>query len=105
MQQPVASRIPFAKIMVILAVTFGIALGLCGMTAVFGSSSHGSGDMFGSLAVIELIVMLLSAAGLILTAIVWAIAIIIGGSGNKGAAPPKLFDDKPGSGDQGVDKK
>jgi hypothetical protein len=72
---PLVKRIPFAKIATVLALTFGIALGLCGVT-VFVSSSIGS-RRAESLGVLELAAMILSAAGLVLTLILWVILAIV----------------------------
>jgi hypothetical protein len=75
MNERLADRVPFTKIIVVLASAFGIALGLCGLTAFATMSGHNA--LTGSLGVIELIVMLLSAAGLVLTVIAWVVVSII----------------------------
>jgi hypothetical protein len=78
MSERLADRVPFTKIIVVLASAFGIALGLCGLTAIATTSGHNAlTSVLGSLGVIELIVMLLSAAGLVLTVIAWVVLSII----------------------------
>jgi len=64
-------RINFPKIVIVLAVTFGVALGACGLTAIGGTLG---GNFAITLGLIELGVMLLSLLGLVLTLIAWAIA-------------------------------
>jgi hypothetical protein len=78
MSERLADRVPFTKIIVVLASAFGIALGLCGLTAFATMSGHNAlTSVLGSLGAIELIVMLLSAAGLVLTVIAWVVVSII----------------------------
>jgi hypothetical protein len=73
-----ASGFPFAKVIVVLVSAFGIALGLCGLTALGGFSGHNAlANALVPLAFIELAVMLLSAAGLVLTVGVWVVLSII----------------------------
>ena len=73
-----ASRFPFTKIIVVLASAFGIALGLCGLTALGSFSGHSAiANVLAPLAFIELGVILLSAAGLVLTVVVWVVLSII----------------------------
>lgn len=81
----------FPKIVIVLSVTFGVALGACGLTAAVSSTKAGA--YLVPFAVIELGIMVLSAVGLVLTAIVW---IVVATIGNRGGAEPgtiKLFDD------------
>jgi len=69
-------RINFPKIVIVLAVTFGVALGACGLTAIGLTAIGGTlgGNFAITLGLIELGVMLLSLLGLVLTLIAWAIA-------------------------------
>jgi hypothetical protein len=98
MSTPLVDRIPFAKIVVILAIAFGISLGLCGLNMVLsiGGTQRfvALGPLLGIAGVLELVVMLLSAVGLVLTCIVWVIAAAIGGFRKKDQEPQKLFEDK-----------
>jgi hypothetical protein len=57
-------NVNFPRLVTIFAVTFGLTLGACGLTALAGS-----GKLL-ALGMLELALMLLSAAGLLLTLIV-----------------------------------
>jgi len=98
-------RFPFAKIVVILAAALGIGIGLCGLDYWLAAKGIGkSTEEFGvgPLDSLSLIVMLLSAAGLALALIAWAIAAIFRSlrSGPEGDAPQKLFDSETRNDDQ-----
>jgi hypothetical protein len=91
---------PFARIVVVLACTFGVGLGLCGLNAVLslsGASVGGFGSAMGSLrgvvAIVSLAAMILSALGLVLTVIVWVVVEAFG-IGRRGSDPQTLFGDK-----------
>jgi hypothetical protein len=99
MRERLVDRIPFAKIVVGLAIIFFVSLGLCGLT--FALSSAGNNGLV-NLGIIELVAMALSAAALVLTAIVWVILIVVGSFGGKVSQPQKLFDDED---DTKLDKK
>ncbi|SRR5258708_35985422 len=87
---PLLEHINFPKIVTVLAVTFALALGACGLTVL--ASSHGGGEYAMSLAMLELAVMILSAAGLIVTVVVWVVASAFGNLGYKGSEPQRLFE-------------
>jgi lysylphosphatidylglycerol synthetase-like protein (DUF2156 family) len=71
-------RVPFVKIIVVLVCAFGIAMGLCGLTAVAAMSrNHALTSVLGPLGVIEMIVMILSAPGLVLTVVTWVVLSIV----------------------------
>ena len=93
MSKPLVKRIPFAKIVTVLAVAFGVSLGLCGLTAVFRSGMTGIQYLFASMAMIELGVMVLSAVGLLITVAVWVVLSLVGGSSRKYSEIQRLFDD------------
>jgi hypothetical protein len=88
-------RISFPKVIAVLAVALGIGVGLCGLDYWLASRGIGkSTEEFGvgPLDSISLIVMLLSALGLVITTIVWVVAAIVGGFGRNSNDPQKLFD-------------
>jgi len=93
MSERLVDRIPFAKIVAVLAVTFGVSLGLCGLTFVL-SSGGGSGGIFVGLGLLELISMALSAAGLLVTLFAWVLLTAVGSFGQNVSQPQKLFDEK-----------
>ena len=101
MNKPLVDRIPFAKIVTVLAVVFGIALGMCGLTAALSSRAMGGNggalrsiQMFViSMGVLELIALLLSAAGLLVTVVAWVVLAAVGSLSRKGTEPQRLFDD------------
>lgn len=80
--------INFKKIVIVLAASFGIALGTCGLTLI--AANHGAGGSMLPLGLIEIAVMALSLVGLLLTLVVWGIAAAIGG---RGGQTTRLFDD------------
>jgi O-antigen ligase len=93
LSEPLVDRVNFARIVTVLAVTFGISAGLCGLTAVLSSQARGSGSALIFIGALELIVMALSALGLVLTVIAWVVASIAGGGGSgKHDGPQKLFE-------------
>ena len=76
MSKPLVDQIPFAKILIIFAVSAFISLGLCGADLVFEMrmAEYGNNTMREILSVgglVGLIGILLSSAGLVLTAIFW----------------------------------
>jgi hypothetical protein len=91
MRTRLIDRIPFAKIVIGLAIAFLVSLGLCGMTFAL---SRGGSSGFANLGILELLAMALSAAGLIVTAIVWVIVAAVSSFGEKVSQPQKLFDDE-----------
>lgn len=87
---PLREHINFPKIVTVLAVTFAIALGACGLTVLV--SSHGGGEYAMPLGILELVVMVLAAAGLVVTVVVWVVASALGNIGPKGSETQRLFE-------------
>lgn len=87
---------PFAKIVVVLAVAFGVGAGLCGLSFVVASHGFKSNEEFGvdslGIAGFSLIVMVLSGGALVLAAVGWVLAAIFGGIGKGKGEPQALFD-------------
>jgi len=82
--KPLVERFPFAKTVVILAVAFLVGVGLCGMDYLLAANGIGkSTEEFrvGILDAPSLIVMALSAVGLIFTFIAWAITAVVSSFG------------------------
>jgi hypothetical protein len=78
MSERLIDRIPFAKITTVLAVVFGISLGLCGVTAILSSGGNsGSGYLFG-FGMLELVALGGSVVGLLLTLLVFVVLSIFG---------------------------
>ncbi len=73
--------------------TFGVSLGLCGLTYL-GALSGGGGGLLIGLGVLESLAMVLSAAGLVLTALLWVAHAVLGSFQSKVSQPQKLFDEK-----------
>ena len=89
-----ARRFPFAKIVVVLAVVFGIGVGLCGVGATLLARFRNLHEEFGPntfVGAIGAFALVLSAGGLVCTTTVWAAAALRGLRG-KESAPQKLFD-------------
>jgi sugar phosphate permease len=95
MSERMVDRINFAKIVTVLAIVFGISLGLCGVTAALSSTMRGGASVLVFFGIVELIAMACSAVGLVVTVIVWVLASMFGGAGagRGGDGPQKLFDD------------
>ena len=88
----------FRKIVTVLAITFGIALGLCGLNFVAVASLRGHmgrpGMVLMVTAYVELAAMILSAMGLLICLLARGITSIIARSRHGRSMPQRLFDDK-----------
>jgi hypothetical protein len=94
MSERLFDRIPFAKIVTVLAIVFGVSLGLCGVT-YFLSSDGGNGNGFlAGFGILELAAIILSAAGLALILVVFVALSIFGSFSEKVSQPQKLFDEE-----------
>jgi hypothetical protein len=98
MNERLIDRIPFAKIVTVLATVFGISLGLCGVTFVLsvgGARNRGGiGGFFVGLGILELVAIVLSAALLALTLVVLVTLSIFGSFSGKVSQPQKLFGER-----------
>jgi hypothetical protein len=86
MSEPPQNRLSFAKVAVVMATCLLVGLGLCGLDIVLGTNGIGKphGEFgVGPLDGISLVVMILSAAGLALTLILWALVAIVQGIGSE----------------------
>jgi cytochrome bd-type quinol oxidase subunit 2 len=106
LSQPLVNRIPFAKIVTVLAIVFGVALGTCGVTFVVGLATDGSANralssVVGVLAPVELIVLALSAIGLVFTLAAWVILTITANVTRRANEPQRIFDDRDGDDKKG----
>ena len=101
MSKPRGNGFPFAKIVVVFALALIVGVGLCGLDLFLGLKGigkSGPGINFGPIDILSLVVMLLSAIGLVIMLIAWALSAIIRGFGfgRDSNEPQKLFDDKDG---------
>ena len=94
MSERLIDRIPFAKIITVLAIVFGISLGLCGVTAVLSSGGNIGGSFLNGLGILVAAGILLSLAGLVLTCAVWVTLSVFGSFSEKVSQPQKLFDEE-----------
>ena len=97
MSKPIVDRIPFAKIVTVLAVAFGLGVGLCGLD--FLLASHGIGKSHeefgvGPLDGVSLATMFLSAIGLVIATILWVVLAAVGSFSRKNSEPQRLLDKK-----------
>jgi hypothetical protein len=86
MNKPLVDRIPFAKIVVGLAVAFVLGLGLCGLDFFLllrESQTHSRGFAVAPVGVASLTLQILSAIGLVVTIIVWVVLAIMASSSRK----------------------
>jgi len=101
MSERLVDRIPFAKIVTVLATVIGISLGLCGAT-FFLSRGAGSGSgVFIGLGIMELVAIGVSIAGLLLTLLVFVTLSILGAF-SKEVSQSRIFSE-PGD-DTKIDK-
>ena len=97
MTEPAVDRIPFAKIVTVLAVAFGLGIGLCWLDFLLASSGIGkSHEEFGvgPLDAVSLVVMVLSAFGLVITTFLWVVLAAVGSFSRKDSEPQRLLDKK-----------
>jgi hypothetical protein len=98
--KPLIERVNFAKIITVLAIVFGVSLGLCGLTAALNASGIiRSNEEFGDsilvgTGILELLGMAVSGVGLVVTTIVWVIASAVSPSSRRSSDPQRLFDDE-----------
>lgn len=83
-------HVNFARVVTVLVVIFGIALGACGLTLVAAKTS--AARYMAPFALLELVVIVLSAVALVLAVAVWIVVAAVGDRAH-GAGPQKLFDD------------
>jgi protein-S-isoprenylcysteine O-methyltransferase Ste14 len=83
MSKPLVDRIPFAKIVVVLAIVFVLSLGTCGLTASLSSHSGSQQNAFVVAMIAGLAGTLLAGFGLLITTVVWVIAVATGSSSRK----------------------
>jgi hypothetical protein len=97
MGKPLMSRIPFAKIVIVLVVVFVISLGLCGVTLVValgGNGAHSTvSKVLNAIAPVEMDAMLLAGVGLLVTVITWVVVAAFG-LGREQDEPQRLIDNK-----------
>jgi hypothetical protein len=97
MSKRLVERIRFAKIVVVLAVAFCLGIGLCGLDAAFMAPFRSSGEEFGPNSIVGGIgawAILLSAAGLLVTFVLWVALSLMGESSHEGTELQRLFDEK-----------
>jgi hypothetical protein len=79
-------RFSFAKLVVVMVIGLLVGAGLCGLD--FALAAHGIGKStqefgVGPLDSVSLVVMVLSAAGLVLSLAAWLLAVIFGSTGSR----------------------
>jgi len=94
MSERLVDRIPFAKIVTVLAIVFGVSLGLCGVTFALALSGGGKDNFLAGFGILELITIGVSLAGLLLTLLVFVTLSIFGSFSGKVSQPVKLFDEE-----------
>lgn len=96
MSERLVDRIPFAKIVTVLAIVFGISLGLCGVTFFLSTGGGGGGGFLIGLGMLELVALGVSMAGLLLMLLAFVTLSIFGAFGEKVSQPkivPEAGDD------------
>ena len=97
MRERLVDRIPFAKVVIVLAVAFGIGLGLCGVDIAFLDKFRSPGEEFGPntfVGGIGAIAMALSALGLVLTCVAWSVVGVVGAFEDRDSETQRLFEGK-----------
>lgn len=100
-----SNPIPFAKIITVLAVSFGVGIGICGLNLVIVVGKPGRlGGMGETLVpifgILGALVMVLSSLALVITTIVWVLVEIFRRRGATGGSDEsiRLPDDKDDAG-------
>jgi hypothetical protein len=97
MSKPLVDRIPFAKIVSVLAVALGVGIGLCGLDFFLGSHGIGKNTQefgVGPIDALSLIVMVFSAIGLAIATIFWVVMAAVASFSRKNSEPQRLLDEK-----------
>jgi hypothetical protein len=97
MSKPLADQIPFAKIVTVLAISFGVGLGLCGLDATLLARFRSHYAEFGPNTIVGGIgawAILLSGVSLILTIMMWIFVSVAKSFGRNDSEPQELFDDE-----------
>jgi hypothetical protein len=94
MSERLIDRIPFAKIVTVLAVVIGVSLGLCGLTFVLSLGGGRAGGFLMGFGILELAAIVLSVAALILTLVVLVTLLIFGSFSAKASQPQRLFEER-----------
>lgn len=88
---PSFNGINFPKVITVLAITFGVSLGLCGLTAIASRVSQLAPALI-PLGFLELGGILFSAVGLVVMTVLWVVATALDRTGPSGDGPQRLFD-------------
>ncbi|MGA3008890.1 MAG: hypothetical protein ABSD72_01385 [Terracidiphilus sp.] len=91
MGERLVDQIPFAKIITVLAIIFGISLGLCGVTVVLSDGGNRGGSFFIGLQMLVIAGILLSLTCLLLTVLAFVTLSILGSFSGKVSQPVRLF--------------
>jgi len=95
---PLTERVNFARIVTVLAIVFGIALGSCGITAAIALGGARLNQGFASalmfLGYAEAAVMVLSAVALVVVVAMWIVASFLGNFNRGSSDPQRLVDDR-----------
>ena len=89
MSKPLLERIPFGKIIVVQAILFGIAMGLCRLDAHM--TEHGQklsrtmDEIVFLTSLMQLGVITLTGVGIVVSLLLWLVAAIVRGSRTRGA--------------------
>jgi hypothetical protein len=105
MSKPLANRIPFAKIVIGLVIVFILSLGLCGVSLVVAlqpGMPHRWARLVNQAAGLDMVVLVLSAFGLVATVIAWVVLAIVGSSVPKVSQPQNFSGEHDGT---NLDKK
>jgi hypothetical protein len=75
--KPLVDRIPFAKIVTMLAVVFGISLGMCGLMGVFSARLGSAQEVAVVFGVLGAGGILISVVGLVATIALWVVLSVV----------------------------
>jgi uncharacterized membrane protein len=98
MSKSLAERIPFVKILIVLVIVFALSLGLCGMGFVLdwrgAKVPPAIGRLMGQAVGYELLGMILSAVGILVTVVAWIVAAVVGSFSKKVSQPQNIANDR-----------
>ena len=87
MSKPLVDRIPFAKILIGLAILLALSLGLCGLGIALiwngRSVPQGMDRLMNEAAGYDVLAIVYSAGGLLVTATIWVVLTVVSSSGRK----------------------
>jgi hypothetical protein len=97
MTQSKSKTSAFAKVTIFFTVSFLVGVGLCGLDYALAAKGIGKSTQefgIGPLDGVSIVMMILSAIGLVITTVLWILVAVIRSFSPKEAAPQQLLEEK-----------